>query len=733
MAAGLNAQNQAARPFPRPGAPLLSVAGRNVEVRVIPVTERTARIAVLPVDSSGAAAALPDEPVVVARHWAAPVIQVRSRVPAAASKAGTLTVEVRTDAGVEVSVAGPSGVPPQQFRIAVDTGALSFRIGEQPLLGLGQGGPRLDRRGIRQPMTPGETNLATDGMRVPVPWLISPEGWAVFVNRPKGEFDLTGAEGIYRPLAAESGALIDLFVSMDREPAGLMKEYAGITGLPTMPPLWSLGYQQSHRTLLSREHVFGIARRLREDKLPTDVLIYLGTGWAPSGWNEWHGSFDFKKDVFPTPDKDIQELRAMNFKVILHAVGNPERLYGTVRDTPLPVPDLNQVVQYWKTHQAVSKMIDGWWPDASERPDDASRLARIRMYWEGSQLDHPGVRPYALHRTGYAGMQRYGGWLWSGDVNATWQTLKTHIATGINTSMSGIPCWGTDIGGFFSTKELTGELFVRWFQFGAFCPLFRSHGRPSQTRFPWGWNTGEIGPPEMDTNRPGLALPDISELHNAQVEPVCQKYLNLRYRLMPYLYSLVAETHETGVPVMRALMMYYGDDAQAVARGDEYLWGRDILVAPVVEKGATARVLYLPKGDWYDFWSGERRQGGAEITRKVDLETMPLYVRAGAIVPMGPVKQYTAEKSTAPLSVRVFPGANGSFVLYDDDGTSFAFEKGEFMRARMDWDDGARQLRVSLVSGSKMVGGAKELEIELAPQGTKRRVKFDGKALSVRF
>src|SRR5262249_43302284 len=162
--------------------------------------------------------------------------------------------------------------------------------------------------------------------------------------------------------------------------------------------------------------------------------------------------------------------------------------------------------------------------------------------------------------------------------------------------------------------------------------------------------------------------PDPAELHNAAIEPVCKKYLELRYRLMPYLYSAVKETCETGVPIVRALWLHYADDATAVARGDEYLFGRDILVAPVVEKGATERAVSLRRGTGYDFWTGEKVEGGREVGRKVDLETMPLYVGGGAVVPMGPVKQYTGEKVDEPLTIAVHPGADGAFALYEDDG-----------------------------------------------------------------
>ena len=176
-------------------------------------------------------------------------------------------------------------------------------------------------------------------------------------------------------------------------------------------------------------------------------------------------------------------------------------------------PDDRQVGCYWPYHKTVFDLgIDGWWPDQGDGLDAASRLKRIRMYWEGPQKWRPNERPYALHRNGYAGMARYGAFLWSGDVYSTWETLKTHVPVAINTGLSGIPYWGTDIGGFVPTPELTGELYVRWFQFGAFCPLFRAHGRTWHLRLPWGWNTGELGPNET---RP-IATPAIPRIRTAQ-------------------------------------------------------------------------------------------------------------------------------------------------------------------------------------------------------------------------
>jgi alpha-glucosidase/alpha-D-xyloside xylohydrolase len=403
-----------------------------------------------------------------------------------------------------------------------------------------------------------------------------------------------------------------------------MAEYARLTGYAEMPPLWSFGYQQSHRTLASREEIIAEAKTFREKRLPCDTLIYLGTGFCPSGWNTENGSFSWNSRVFPDPKEILDELHKENFRTALHVVIKTNKLSGTVHDSCEPgCDDQQKACCHWDAHRKDFAMgVDGWWPDEGDPLDIASRLVRNRMYWEGPQLERPNERPFALHRNGYAGMQRYASFLWSGDVYSTWETLKVHIPIAINTALTGIPYWGTDIGGFVPTKEFTAELYLRWFQFGAFCPLFRSHGRNWKLRLPWGWNTGDSGPLEIN-NYNGAAIPDSNQLHNPQVEPICRKYLELRYRLLPYLYSAVRECATTGMPILRALWLHYPDDPKAVACGDQYLWGRDVLVAPVVEEGATSRRVYLPRGAWYDFWSGDRLEGGAEISRKVDLETMP--------------------------------------------------------------------------------------------------------------
>jgi alpha-glucosidase/alpha-D-xyloside xylohydrolase len=637
----------------------------------------------------------------------------------------------------------------QKLHIDQMTGSLSFIIGPGPVFGLGEGGPQFDRRGHVDQMRSGQGGyrLRTHGGRAPVPWLIGMSGWAMYIRQPFGSFDLTASEGRFNPVSPTAALPLDIFIVGARDPTQVMSEYARLTGYPEMPPLWSLGYMQSHRTLNGPAEIKWVARTFREKRLPCDALIYLGTGFTPSGWNTYNGEFAWHPGNFPDPRKTIEELHSDHFKVVLHMVLEGQQLTGTVNDpctaATLPsgrMPDNSwppnrQVGCYWPVHKQLYDVgIDGWWVDQGDGLDGPSRLARHRMYWEGSQKLRPNERPFALHRNGFGGMQRYAAFLWSGDVYSTWETLKTHVPVAINTGLTGIPYWGTDIGGFVPTKEYTGELHVRWFQFGAFCPLFRAHGRTWHLRLPWGWNTGELGPNEIANYTGGAANPDESELRNPEVEPICRKYLELRYRLMPYLYSAVRESCETGLPIMRALWLHYQDDEVAVMRGDEFLFGRDLLVAPVTEKGANSRLVYLPGGQWYDFWNETKLDGGREISRAVDLATLPLFVRAGAILPLGPVRQYVEEKVDAPLSLQIYPGANRMFKLYEDDGRTFDYRHGEWMGVTVTWNDRQRRLKLQLTEKSKMLPPLRRtILVRIVPENALREVVFDGRPVELRF
>jgi alpha-glucosidase (family GH31 glycosyl hydrolase) len=708
-------------------------AASDLSVEITQVSEHTFRLSVIRL-KNGKAAAIPTNGSLVQTSFGVPKLKLRGSSAKGATQVGDLKIAVTPDP-LTFAISNAKGEVLQHLSVDPSTGILSFDTGESPLLGLGEGGPQFDRRGSTDAMGNGQGGykLATHGARLGVPWIVGTSGWAMFIHHPYGSFEFVGAQSRFIPVASGDALPLDLFFIASPDPKIIMSEYARLTGRPEMPPLWSFGYQQSHRTLASREEILDEAKTFRDKKLPCDAMIYLSTGFCPSGWNTENGSFSWNERVFPDHKEMIHQLHEQNFKTVLHAVILADKLKGTVHDPcELSRFDEQSASCYWDTHRKVfAEGVDGWWPDEGDPLDIPSRLVRNRMYWEGPQIDRPNERPYALHRNGYAGMQRYGSFLWSGDVYSTWETLKTHIPIAINTALTGIPYWGTDIGGFVPTKEFTAELYLRWFQFGAFCPLFRCHGRTWKLRLPWGWNTGDPGPVEV-RNYDGSGTPDASQLHDERVEPICRKYLELRYRMMPYLYSAVRECALTGMPIMRSLWLHYPDDPLAAARGDEYLWGRDILIAPITEQGADKKLIYLPKGSWYDYWTGDRIEGGREVTRGIDLETMPIYVRAGAILPLGPVKQYTAEKSDAPLTVSIYPGADGEFLLYEDDGKSFNYRKGEWMGLQLKWNDAQRALSLELAKGSRMLAPAKR-EIEVKLQNASHTAHFEGKRIEVKL
>jgi alpha-glucosidase (family GH31 glycosyl hydrolase) len=715
------------------GAPT-SIAGRECEIQIASVSSSTMRLSILPIEG-GRVIAVRGNGSLVRESWGEPMAKWRGDAAGKTVKSGNLTIGTAADgAALTFAISNGKGDVVQRLGVDSASGVVSFLAGDTPLFGLGEGGPQFDRRGSVDRMVSGQGGykLETHGGRVPIPWLIGTAGWGIYFHQPFGTFDLTGTTAKFLPTSLETALPLDIFVVVDPSPAGIMVEWARLTGYAEMPPLWSFGYMQSHRTL-AKDEIVAEAKTFREKKLPCDAMIYLGTGFCPAGWNSENGSFVWNEKVFPEPKKSLEELKAEHFKTVLHVVILSDRLKGHAKDAcEVSRFDESEAGCHWDNHRKDFALgVDGWWPDEGDPLDLESRLVRNRMYWEGPQIDRPNERPFALHRNGYAGMQRYGSFLWSGDVFSRWETLKTHIPIAVNTGLTGIPYWGTDIGGFVPTPEFTAELYLRWFQFAAFCSSFRAHGRTWKLRLPWGWNTGDPGPVEV-RNYNGAATPDVSELHNAAVEPICRKYLALRYRMLPYLYSAVRECSKTGMPIMRGLWLHYPDDAKAVACEDQYLWGRDVMVAPVVEKGATHRTVYLPHGAWFDFWTAERLEGGREISRAVDLETLPLYVRAGAILPLGPVKQYVEEKVDEPVSISVYPEANGAGFLYEDDGKTFAYRKGEWMGLEMKWDDVGRKLHLRLAEGSKLLGAvASKRKFEIKVGEKTRDVEFAGQPLVV--
>jgi alpha-glucosidase/alpha-D-xyloside xylohydrolase len=718
----------------------LSFGGVPVELKFTAVSERTLRIESSPLDEQGRPQTAAPSPILVqlpaleklsVRELAAEK-EVRIRGFRVLLKPHPLTVTVRREDGKVVQEL--------TFNDSEETNSISFRT-EAPVLGLGEGGDQFDRRGSNYPLINGQRyRLAELGTRIFSPFVIGTEGWALYLSAPAGSIDLRGDHGVLNAARGTTAGAADVFVIDAREPADAMREFVRLTGDPVLPPKWALGYMQSHRTLSTESNILLEARTFREKNLPCDTFIFLGTGFCPRGWNFSHDSFQFNTNVFVrTPAEVIKDLHALNLHVALHIVPQAANsrviypsLHGQIPPAPGETVDDLHILTYWKRHsELVAAGVDGWWPDEGDWLDVASRLTRHRMYYEGPLRDKPDVRPWNLQRNGCPGIARYGGWVWSGDINSSWRTFAAQIKVGQNSSLSVSPYWGTDIGGFYPSTNMdyTGELYARWFQFAAFCPSFRSHGRTWWLHLPWGWNTGETGPIE---SRPP---PDPSELHNAEVEPVCRKYLNLRYQLMPYTYTLAREARDTGLPLMRALWLHYPGDPEAVKLGDEYLWGRDLLIAPVVEKAAKSRRVYLPAGTWYDWWTGEKVEGKRWIEKPVDLATMPIYVRAGAVVPLDPVRQFMAQPVSEPTTLRVHPGADGSFTLYDDDGQSLGYltdSDAKEIWLYFRWEDATRHLIIQADPRMKKWTGVRRFNIEMAgSKAAPKMIEFRGNPVAL--
>lgn len=712
--------------------------GQDSELEIDEISDRTVEIVLSPIDpESGATMVAPPSRVLVEQH---PQRRLRIRELEGSQEVAVGKLRVRvTPQPLTVAILRSSGEVVQELTFdGAKDGSLTFHAAA-PVLGMGEGAQQFDRRGARYTMKDGwgAWKRPTFGSWVAVPFLIGTDGWAMLVHRPQGEFDLRQPLASFTPWPSQKNSPLEIYVIAWDKPADVLAEYADLVGHAPLPPKWALGFMQSHRTLAGPDEVLEVAHQFRERKLPCDALIYLGTGYCPAGWNTGHASLDFNPQTFDKPAEMIDELHDANFKVVLHVNAPPRELTGTKLTITSPPaaskrdrasPSTSSISDYWARHRRTFSLgVDGWWPDDGDELDRQSRLARHQMYYQGPLLDRPNVRPWNLQRTGYAGVQRYGGWIWSGDIDSRWKTLAAQVAVGQNHSLSLTPFWGTDVGGFYPTRELTGELYVRWFQFGTFCPSFRAHGRTWHLRLPWGWNTGEFGPLENAEN------PDPNELHNAAVEPICRKYLELRYRFLPYNYTLCREAHDSGLPLIRALWLHYPNDPRAVTRGDEYLWGRDVLVAPVTSPGATDRTVYLPEGSWYDFWTSENEAGGRELSRDVDLATLPLYVRAGAILPLDPVRQYVAQPTDEPTTVRVYTGQDGEFRWYNDDGSSLEYLDGQFAWIQFHWDDGQRRLTIEPGENRSLTHEPRNLVVELIPSGEKKSVQYEGNPLEIQF
>ena len=551
---------------------------------------------------------------------------------------------------------------------------------------------------------------STDPLYKDIPFFLALRqgvSYGIFLdNTYRSSFDLGRVERNVYSFGAEGGELNYYFL-FGPDPKKVLESYTALVGHSPLPPLWALGFQQSRYSYYPEARVREIARTFREHKIPCDV-IYLDIDYQ-----QGNAPFTVDREKFPNFAGMIRDLGKQGFKVILitdlhikkqpgykpydegiagdNFVKNPD---GSVYvgkvwpgDSVFPDFTLERVRRWWGSlyKDFVDTGVAGFWNDMNEpsvffRPDKTMPLDVVhRVDWGGTETHRaihnvygmqnaratyegllrlrPDQRPFVLTRAAYAGAQRYAA-SWTGDNTSSWNHLRMMTSSLESLGLSGYPLVGADIGGFAGTP--TPDLLTRWIEVGTFTPIFRDHTtKGTADQEPW--------------------------VHGPEQEAIRRRYIELRYRLLPYIYTSVEETVRTGLPLERPLFLEYPNDERFYEEVDsgflpEYLFGRDLLVAPKVVEMLDPLQVELPHGTWYDFWTGQKLQGGTDIRLEPLLDALPVYVRAGAILPQQPLVQYTGQKPDGPLTLQVYPGEDCHGSLYLDDGISFAYQKGEYLR-----------------------------------------------------
>ncbi|MEJ5352496.1 MAG: TIM-barrel domain-containing protein [Melioribacteraceae bacterium] len=500
--------------------------------------------------------------------------------------------------------------------------------------------------------------------------------------------------------------MIDYIVFYGPTADSVIAGYRRLTGNVPLLPIWAYGFWQCRERYTSASHLIETVKEFRKRKIPMDVIVQDWQYWGNHGW----GVPQFDETKYPDPPKFIKELHDLHVRFNISIWSNPDqnsemgkklmaKNYFIPGTKWLDYFNTETRKEYWNilNENMFQYGVDSWWMDAVEPENDALKGTRTfigpgdfyrltyplmvsKAVYEGQRETTSEKRVCILTRCAFLGQQRYGIINWSGDIGGNWDAFKRQIVAGLNYSITGFPYWTTDVGGFFRpgqaqyTDEKYHELLIRWFQWGAFNPIFRVHGYQSETE-PWKYG---------DT-----------------VEQNIRKILNLRYCLLPYIYSEAWQISQHGSTLMRPLVMDFRDDTIAISCAYEYMFGKSILVAPVTEPGVREWNVYLPSStDWYDFWTGEKFNGGKFIIRKTPIEILPLYIKAGSIVPIGPQVQYTIEKKWNTLEIRIYEGADGEFTLYEDEGDNYNYEKGFFSEIQFRWDNKEKKLTISDRKGS---------------------------------
>ncbi len=584
-----------------------------------------------------------------------------------------------------------------------------------------------------------------------VPFFQSVKGYGVFWdNYSPTQFIDSVASTSFK---SDVGDCIDYYFMYGGNADGVIACMRELTGQVPMFPLWTYGFFQSKERYKSQDELLDVVKKYRELKVPLDGIIQ---DWQYWGNNYLWNAMEFLNVEFPNPQKwvnDIHNLKAHLTISIWNSFGPQTKQYREldkigalmnfstwpqsgsekwppIRDYPSGVkvydpynPAARDI--YWKYLKALlSYGIDGWWIDSSEpdhldfKPADLDNKTYLGSFRKvrnafplmtvGGVFQHQRAvdsskRIFILTRSAFAGQQRYGANTWSGDVTSSWTALRNQISAGLNFSLTGIPYWNADIGGFFLSRfrrKLEDpeyrELYTRWLEFGTFTPLMRSHGADAPREI---YQFGTKGTKYYDA---------------------IEKYITLRYHLLPYIYSTSWDVTANQSSMMRALMMDFSHDKNALDINDEYMFGKSVLVSPVATamyikpavngrdtiqvedfSAVKSKETYLPAGgDWYDFWTGEKLLGGTKVRRQTPLDIIPLYIKAGSIIPVGPNVQYAEEKKWDILEIRIYPGVNGRFVLYEDENDNYNYEKGIYSTITFSWDDKKKMLTIGDRNGS---------------------------------
>jgi alpha-D-xyloside xylohydrolase len=585
---------------------------------------------------------------------------------------------------------------------------------DEALFGLGQQPSSTSNR------KSSSVHLSNSNGNIFIPMLVSNKGYGLFWDNPSiGDFSSTGTTTSYTSAAGE---MVDYYFFYGPTIDQVIAGYRTTTGPAPLFPKWAYGLFQSKDHYGSQTEVLNVVSGYRNAKIPVDVVVQDWDYWDPYSWgshimdpsryanpatmvstmhtNNIHGMISIWPEYqqMSNPPAAVDgENDQDNFNA-LNAITSPTKALYSSGASHHFYDTFNAAARTLVYQQIYDRLIGkyGWdaiWADNTEPqayPDsvdvssqdtalgkgalfiNAYPLQHSKALYEGWRKVGPSTkRVYILTRSAWAGIQRYSASEWSGDIQADLATFVKQIPAGLSYGLSGMPYWTTDIGGYFGTPS--EELFTRWFQFGAFCSVFRIHGQAPKELYGSQWSaTGKANLLAVDT---------------------------LHYRLMPYLYSLAWKTTNEGYTIMRHLVFDYPKDTKVFGIADQFMYGPALLVNPVITTGATSRSVYLPAGTWYDFWTGSTATGGTTVTADAPLSKIPLYVRAGSIVPMGPTIQY-ATQSIDPLEIRVYKGANASFTLYEDEGDSYNYETGKYSQITFTWDDTAQQLSIGARTGT---------------------------------